>query len=67
MPTVLGDGVPDDVLVISGTRNCLYKDKVIKVVNTTKNETYETEHTLSERQIEMVLAGSLINLISQEG
>ncbi len=28
-----------------------------------KNETYDTQHTLSERQIEMILEGSLINVV----
>ena len=52
-----------DVLAISDTRNFLHRGQTVRVVNTTKNETYEMEHTLSERQVEMVLAGSLINLI----
>ena len=41
--------------------------KSVQVINLTKNETYETEHPLTPRQVEMVLAGSLINLVRQNG
>jgi aconitate hydratase len=37
------------------------------VINLTKNETYETEHPMTPYQVEMVLAGSLINLVKQKG
>ncbi len=55
-----------DVLAISDTRHCLQGGKTVKVVNITKGETYETEHSLSERQVKMILAGSLINLLRKE-
>jgi aconitate hydratase len=55
-----------DVLAISDTRHCLQDGKTVKVVNITKGETYETEHSLSERQMKMILAGSLINLVRKE-
>ena len=32
----------------------------------TQNETYETEHPMTPRQVEMILAGSLINLVRQK-
>ncbi|MDD4905869.1 MAG: hypothetical protein PHD39_06910 [Methylobacter tundripaludum] len=32
-----------------------------------KDETYETEHTMTPYQVEMVLAGSLVNLVKQKG
>ena len=38
----------------------------VKVINLTKNETYETEHQMTHYQVEMVLAGSLINLVKQK-
>jgi aconitate hydratase len=44
----------------------LQDGKTVKVVNITKGETYETEHSLSERQMKMILAGSLINLVRKE-
>ena len=38
----------------------------MRVINLTRNETYETEHPMTPRQVEMVLAGSLINLVRQK-
>ena len=38
----------------------------VKVVNLTKDETYQTDHLLSNYQVEMILAGGLINLIKQK-
>ena len=38
----------------------------VRVINLTKNETYETEHPMTPRQVEMVLAGSLINLVRRK-
>ena len=35
----------------------------IKVVNKTRDEEYELDHALSERQVEVILEGSLINLL----
>jgi aconitate hydratase len=53
-----------DVLIIEDVRNAIQKgNDVIIVRNKTKDELYETDHTMSERQVEMVLAGSLINLV----
>jgi aconitate hydratase len=34
-------------------------------MNKTKGETYITEHAMTDRQIEMILAGSLINLMRE--
>jgi aconitate hydratase len=55
-----------DVLAITDVRGCLQCDQKVEVVNTTKCESYETEHAMSERQIAAVLAGSLLNLVRQE-
>ena len=55
-----------DVLSISDVRNAIRKGKRVGVINLTKNETYETEHPMTPRQVEMVLAGSLINLVRQK-
>ena len=49
-----------DELETADIRQGLSQGKRIRVINITKNETYETEHILSDRQIEMVLEGSLI-------
>ena len=35
-------------------------------VNLTQNGTYETERSMTRRQVEIVLAGSLINLVRQK-
>ena len=38
----------------------------MKVINLTKDEAYETQHPMTPRQVEMVLAGSLFNLVLQK-
>jgi len=38
----------------------------VKVINRTQNESYETRHSLTPRQVEMVLEGGLINLVRKE-
>ncbi|HDY86867.1 MAG TPA: aconitate hydratase [bacterium] len=52
----------NDVLTFANIRDVILKDNTVEVLNKTKNESYTTEHTMSKRQIEMVLAGSLINI-----
>jgi aconitate hydratase len=52
-----------DNLIIENIRNTMQSGNKISVKNKTRNERYETEHALSARQIEMVLKGSLINLV----
>ena len=55
-----------DVLSIRDARNTIRKGNRMTVINLTRNETYETEHPMTSRQVEMVLAGSLINLVRQK-
>jgi len=57
----------DDLLSIPNARNAIRMGNRVQVNNITKDETYETEHTLTPYQVEMVLAGSLINLVKQKG
>ncbi len=58
----------DDIIVISGVREALPKGKVLTLVNKTKNESYDLKHGLTERSLEMVLAGGLINMMrSKQG
>jgi aconitate hydratase len=58
----------DDIIVISGVREALAKGKVLTLVNKTKNESYDLKHGLTERSLEMVLAGGLINMMrSKQG
>ena len=52
-----------DELEILDVRQNLNQGDRIQVTNKTKNETYDTQHTLSKRQIEMTLEGSLINVV----
>jgi homoaconitase/3-isopropylmalate dehydratase large subunit len=52
-----------DVLEITDVCHILRRGNRISVTNKTKKETYHTQHTLSERQIEMILEGSLINVV----
>ena len=55
-----------DVLSIPDARNTIRQGNRVTVINQTRNETYETEHPMTLRQVEMVLAGSLINLVRQK-
>ncbi len=54
-----------DRLSIPDVRNAIIKGNSIQVNNLTKDEFYETKHPLTPRQVKMVLAGSLINLVKQ--
>ncbi len=56
----------EDVISVSNLRSVIRNGKKVSLVNETKNETYETEHVLSERQVEIILIGSLINLVKKQ-
>jgi aconitate hydratase len=56
----------EDALEIIDVRHILRQGNRVQVTNKTKNETYDTQHTLSERQIEMILQGSLINVVRKQ-
>jgi aconitate hydratase len=43
-------------------REALRHGNRLKVINQTKDETYATERAMTARQVEMILAGSLVNL-----
>jgi aconitate hydratase len=51
-----------DVLKLPEVRQAICRGKHVEVQNQDKHETYRAEHTLSERQIQSILAGSLISL-----
>lgn len=51
-----------DILRIFDIRNAIKKGRRVTVINHTKNDSFTTEHTMTPREVEMVLAGSLINL-----
>jgi aconitate hydratase len=56
-----------DRLSIPDVRNAISKSNRILVNNLTKDEIYEAEHPMTPYQVDMVLAGSLINLVKQRG
>ena len=49
-----------DVLLLTGLREALATGTEIRVRNETRDEDYAVRHTLSARQVEMLLAGGLI-------
>lgn len=55
-----------DQLVLPTIDEAIQAGQQIELCNQTKNETYTVEHTLSDRQIEMMLAGGQINLFRQQ-
>lgn len=56
----------NDVLVISGARQAIQNGKEVNVFNKTKNRRITTTHALTARQIQMILEGSLINVIRKK-
>jgi aconitate hydratase len=55
----------NDVLILSDLREAIRYGKQVEVLNKTKSETYVTEHVMTARQVDMVLAGSLINMMRE--
>jgi aconitate hydratase len=55
----------NDVLILSDLREAIGRGNQVKLVNKTKSETYITQHVMTARQADMVLAGSLINLMRE--
>ena len=53
----------DDVLTILDVRGAIQRGRRLEVINKTKDHTYLTEHSMSKRQVQIMLAGSLINAI----
>jgi aconitate hydratase len=58
-----------DELELAELRKAIGKGRTVKVLNKTQDQTYELKHDLTQRQVEMILEGSLINVIKnkQEG
>ncbi len=52
-----------DELELPGIPEAIRSGGGVLVKNRTKDESYELAHALSERQIEMILAGSLLNVV----
>lgn len=54
----------DDILTIEGLKESVQSGNQIEVINKAKGEKYSVAHTLSPRQIEILLAGGIINLFN---
>ncbi|AWV91434.1 aconitate hydratase [Bradymonas sediminis] len=54
-----------DTLRINNLHAQLQKGSTIEVENTSKGRVFQTRHTLSERQVEAILAGGLIPLMKE--
>jgi len=50
-------------LAIQNVRQAIQTGSRLTVVNETNNEEYKVIHMMSERQLQMVLEGSLINVV----
>jgi aconitate hydratase len=55
-----------DELEISDIRQNIDQTARIQVLNKTRNESYPTQHALSKRQVEMIMEGSLINVVRRQ-
>ncbi len=53
----------DDILTIPNVRGAIQKGTRIKVINKHKDHIYQTEHSMSDRQVQIMLSGSLINMV----
>jgi aconitate hydratase len=62
-PNDYGRIAQGDELFLPDIRTALAQSNRIKVQNKTRNEEYELDHALSKRQVEVILEGSLINLL----
>ena len=54
-----------DTLTVENVRAAIQSGDRVNVYNETKDETYTAKHDLSSREIEMLLEGSLINVVKQ--
>ena len=56
----------DDVLSIVDVRETIQRGRRLEVINKTKDHIYLAEHSMSERQVKIMLAGSLINAVREK-
>lgn len=54
-----------DELEISGIHEALRAGKTLEVKNLTKNRTFQLTHGFTKRQVELILAGGLLNYITR--
>jgi aconitate hydratase len=55
-----------DDLIVPDIRNELAKGETVTIKNKSKNEEYQAKHSLSKRQINIVLEGGLINIAKKK-
>ncbi len=55
-----------DILTFKNIREAIQKESVITVQNTSQNKTYTLYHSLSPRELMILLAGGLINWMKQK-
>jgi aconitate hydratase len=51
-----------DTLRLPDVREAIQRGNQVQILNQGKSETYMTAHAMTDRQVQMLLAGSLINL-----
>ena len=56
-----------DMLVLDGLRAAIAAGSELRLTNVTKGRDIAVRHTLSPRQVEIVLAGGLLNYFKQGG
>jgi len=56
----------NDTLVLKEVRQALEQGKRIKIFNKTQNQLIAVSYTFSDRQIQMILEGSLINVVRKK-
>jgi len=61
-PADHGRIVENDLLALPNIGAAIRQGNQVEMINRTKDEVYHLEHTLSDRQVEIVLVGGLINL-----
>lgn len=54
--------VEGDVLQLANIRTAVRKGEPLELYNATRDEVYQVQHSMSDRQVEIVLAGGQINL-----
>jgi aconitate hydratase len=54
---------PGDVLCLPDVREAIQRGNQVQILNRSKSEPYMAEHSMTDRQVQMLLAGSLINLL----
>ena len=56
----------NDTLVISDVRQSIEQGQGVTLFNQTQNHSIEVSFRLTDRQIEMILAGALINVVRKK-